>query len=163
MTSTRTEVLQNSPVRRGGVGRHLCWPFGRGSHSAGTGAILTEKGNPTTVQVCGANRLGSQCQRCAFCLCWVVEKDNAASQLFCLHRGISLNTPSQGIPPRGVTNLQSPLCVPPVFLKWLFQSYLPPELFVGSLSRNSAVPSGLNSSQTLWPFFKIAVFKPSSL
>ena len=48
--SMRTETLQNSLVRRHGVGREFCWSSERGSHHTGTEASLTEKGSPTRAQ-----------------------------------------------------------------------------------------------------------------
>ena len=50
---TRTAVLQNSLVRRIGVGRGLCWSSGVGNCTK-TEASVTEKVSAATVQVGGA-------------------------------------------------------------------------------------------------------------
>lgn len=49
-SSTRTEALQNSLVRRHGAGRGFFWSFGEGANHAGTKSSLTEKGSPARVQ-----------------------------------------------------------------------------------------------------------------
>ena len=47
--SARIEALQNSLVRKHGVGRGLCWFYGGRTHYTGTEAGLTEKGSPVRV------------------------------------------------------------------------------------------------------------------
>ena len=48
-----TEALQNSLVRRCGMGRGLCSSSGDGAHHTGIEASLIERGSPARVQVYG--------------------------------------------------------------------------------------------------------------
>ena len=53
-TSAGTKALQNSLVRRHGMGRGLCWSSGGRACQAGSEASLTERGSPTRAQRIGA-------------------------------------------------------------------------------------------------------------
>lgn len=65
ITYMRTEALQNPVLGRYSKGKDLCLSSEGGDNHSGNEASLTEKGNPTIVQGCGAwcKQVSSQCWR----------------------------------------------------------------------------------------------------
>ena len=75
-TSTGTEALQNSLVRRYGVGRCLCWSCGGEACHTETEVSMTEELHQSAGERLGVSKLGSQCLYCTAshrCLCIYAE------------------------------------------------------------------------------------------
>ena len=102
-TSSRTEALQNSLVRRHGVGKGFCWSSGKVPCDTGTKACMTEKGSPTRVQ-----RYGAWLKQVSLPLpklCFISHVPlfmlrgwgrKWCPQFLCSQRGVSVHIASQG-------------------------------------------------------------------